>query len=60
MALIESWVKCELSRAVQVQYLQGNLFSADNQGNLVGVRVFENGEPASLSGSVSANVIRAD
>ena len=60
MALIESWVRCDLNSAVQVQYLQGNLFSADNQGNLVGVRVFDGSEPASLSGTVSANVILAD
>lgn len=60
MALIETWLRCELGSAVQVQYLNGNLFSQDNQANLIGVRVYENGEPASLSGSVSANVIRAD
>ena len=60
MAMIESWVKCELKKAVQVQYLQGNLFSMDKQGNLIGVEVFDDGEAASLSGTVSANVIRAD
>lgn len=60
MAVIESWIKGEMKRAVQVQYLQGNLFSADNDGNLVGVEMYDGGEPASLAGSVSANVIRAD
>ena len=60
MAVIESWVKADLKRAVRVQYLQGNVFSSDNEGNLVGVEVYDNGQPATLSGSVSANVIRAD
>lgn len=60
MAVIETWIKGERTRAVQVQYLQGNLFSADNDGNLVGVEMYDGGEPASLAGSVSANVIRAD
>ena len=60
MALIETWLRCELGSAVQVKYLNGNLFSQDNQANLIGVRVYENGEPAELTGSVSANVIRAD
>ena len=60
MAVIESWVKSDLKRAVKVQYLQGNVFSLDNDGNLVGVNVFDDGEPATLAGSVSANVIRSD
>ena len=60
MAVIESWFDQDLTKAVKVQYLDGNVFSADNQGNKVGVRVFQNGEAASLSGTISANIIRAD
>ena len=60
MALIETWYKQDLKQPVKVNYLDGNVFSRDNQGNLVGVRVFDDGEPATLSGSVSASVIRAD
>jgi lysophospholipase L1-like esterase len=40
--------------------IKGNLFSADVQSNLVGVRVFDDGETATLSGTVSANIIRPD
>ena len=58
--MIESWVKNDLKRALQVQYLQGMVFSGDNDGNLVGVEMYDGGEPAALAGSVSANVIRAD
>ena len=43
-----------------MQYIDGNVFSADNQGNVVGVNVFDGGEPATLGGTVSASVIRAD
>lgn len=60
MALIETWYEQDLKQPVKVNYLDGNYFSQDNQGNLVGVRVFDDGEPATLSGSVSASVIRAD
>ena len=60
MAVIETWYEQDLKQPVKVNYLDGNVFSQDNQGNLVGVRVFDDGEPATLSGSVSASVIRAD
>lgn len=60
MAQYESWFKQDLKKPINVQLLNGNLFSQDNQGNLIGVEVFDNGEPASLTGTVSANIIRAD
>ena len=60
MAVIETWYNQDLQAPVQVQYLDGNIFSQDNLGNLIGVHVFDDGEPAVLSGTVSGNVIRAD
>ena len=60
MARIETWFNQDLQKPVKVQYLDGNVFSQDNNGNLVGVVVFNNGSSASLSGSVSGSVIRAD
>jgi len=60
MAVIESWFTQERTQPVKVRYLDGNVFSMDNNGNLIGIEVLENGEPASISGSVSASVIRAD
>lgn len=60
MAMIETWFSQDLNEPVQVHQLDGNVFSQDNQGNLIGVNVFDGGAPATLSGSVSANVIRAD
>lgn len=60
MAVIETWYEQDLNKPVKVHYLDGNVFSQDNNGNLVGVRVFDGDTPATLSGSVSASVIRAD
>ena len=58
--MIETWYNQDLSTPVKVQYLSGNVFSGDNDGNLVGVNVFKNGSPATLAGTVSAEVIRTD
>lgn len=60
MAKIETWCNQDLQQAVKVRYIDGNVFSADNNGNIIGVNVFDNGEPATLSGSVSASIIRSD
>lgn len=60
MALIETWVNQDVKQPVKVRYLDGNVFSADNSGNLIGVNLFDDGSPAVISGAVSANVIRSD
>ena len=51
MAMVETWVNQDLKQPVRMIYPKGNFFEEDNQGNLVGVRVFNNGSDASLSGS---------
>ena len=60
MATIVTNLTCELTGAVQVKALQGNLFSADNAGNTINVFVTDHGQPATLGGTISANVIRGD
>ena len=60
MAQNETWLNHDLMQAVKVQYLDGNLFSQDNAGNLIGVNLTRDGVAYSGGGSVSANVIRAD
>lgn len=52
MARIETWFMCELTEQAKVYYPKGQLFSQDNQANLVGAKVYENGEEVELSGSV--------
>lgn len=60
MAQIETWYNQDLKQPVKVHYLHGNVFSQDNQGNILGVNVFDDGSPASLSGTVNAYIIRSD
>lgn len=60
MAVFETWLKSDLKKPLTVKPLAGNLFSADNQGNLIGVEVMDGGSPAALSGGVTGYVIRAD
>lgn len=60
MARVETWFNQDLTEAVKVRYIDGNVFSQDNNGNLIGVNVFSGGNVATLSGSVAASIIRAD
>ena len=60
MAVIETWYNQDLNSPVRVNVLNGNVFSTDNYGNVVGIKTYRNGTAASLSGSVSATVVRPD
>ena len=60
MAMIETWLKCDLKKMVQVQQLPGVVFSADNQANLIGVEIMDGGNPATVTGSVYGYAIRED
>ena len=60
MQPFETWLKADLQAPVTVKRIDGNLFSGDNQGNMVGVTVTDSGEPATLSGEVRGYFIRSD
>ena len=60
MQPFETWLKADLQAPVTVKRIDGNLFSGDNQGNLVGVTVTDSGEPVTLSGEVRGYFIRSD
>ena len=60
MAKVKSWFNCDLQHAVQVQALNGNVFSMDNNGNQICVRIFDGGEKAVISATVTARCILAD
>ena len=60
MAVIETWLKTDLKSIVRVNAIHGNVFSQDNMANLIGVELLDGGEPATVTGSVSANVLRAN
>lgn len=58
--MIETWFNQDTQQAVKIQYIDGNVFSMDNNGNKIGVNMFTNGVASDVAGTVSANVIRAD
>lgn len=60
MAVIETWLKSDLTKLIKPQMLDGNLFSQDNGGNKIGVEVYEGDQAASLSGNVYGYIIRGD
>lgn len=60
MAVIETWLAQDLQKPVKVQYLDGNLFSNNGNGNLIGVVVTNNGEAVTLSGTVSGYAVLCD
>lgn len=60
MATVSLNYICDLNQAVNVQYVNGNVFSGDNGGNTINVYVMDGGQPATIDGTISAYVIRAD
>lgn len=60
MAVIETWFKQDLKKPVKVNTFGGNFFSDDSLANKIGIMVYDDGEEATLTGTVTANVIRAD
>lgn len=56
----ETWFEQDLKKPIRVQYMKSTFFTLDSDANLIGVRVFDGGSPATLSGAVSATVIRPD
>lgn len=60
MAQFETWLVSDLQKAPTVKALPGDLFSQDARSNLIGIRVMDGGEPATLAGTVNGYVIRAD
>lgn len=60
MAQIETWFECDLQKPVVVRQLTGNVFLADVQGNLIGVKVISGGQNVTLSGSAIGYIIRGD
>ena len=60
MAVVENRFVCDLSKPVQAQVLKGNVFSLDNLGSRISVLIYNNGQPATISGSIAANCILPD
>lgn len=60
MQRFETWLEADLTQPVIVQRLDGNLFSGDNGGNLIGVTITDNEQPATLDGACYGYFIRDD
>ena len=60
MARFETWVNRDLKKIMTAEDIRGTVFTLDNRGNLIGVRVFSDGVPVELSGSVNGYCILAD
>lgn len=59
MAVIETWVRCDLKKTVSVFYPRGEIVNNDVLGNLIGVEVYDDDEPVTLSGSVTGYCVIA-
>lgn len=60
MALIETWMQTDADALVKVEVLEGNLFTGDADGNLIGAVVKRNGAAVPLTGAVSGFVMLND
>ena len=60
MAQIETWIDTDIKKGVAVTKLGGNMFRQDNQANKIGVRVYDDGSPVTLTGTISGKVIIPD
>lgn len=60
LARIETWLKCDLKKPVKVHSLDGNVFSADSEANLIGVEIYDTGQAAQITGAVHGYAIRED
>ena len=59
-AYIETWFNQDLQNPVQVHYLDGNLFSNNGNGNVIGVRLTNRGEYVTIAGTVSGYAVLSD
>lgn len=61
MAVIETWIPCDLQEAVKVTCLDGNLFSHNADANRIGAVVTNGGVPVnSLTGTVTGYAVLSD
>lgn len=60
MAQIETVLNQELTEPVVVHYIDGNVFSQDSYGNRISVNLFKDGNPYTITGSISGAVVRSD
>lgn len=60
MALIETWMQTDADALIRTEVLDGNLFTGDADGNLIGAIVTRKGQPVPLVGAVSGFIMLGD
>ena len=56
----EKWFITDLQQPLIVQELKGIIFTGDEDANVIGFEVYDNGTSVSLSGSCVGYIIRPD
>ena len=56
----ETWLSADLNQPQSILDLTGSTYTNDANSNLIGVKVYKDGSPVSLTGSISAYAIRPD
>jgi hypothetical protein len=56
----ERWVEQDIAQPIVVQHCEGVVFTADNNGNIIGVKLYKDGTAFNPSGTATCNVIRPD
>lgn len=59
MAQLETWYKQDLKKPLVV-HRHADVFNQDSRGNLIGVEVYRDGEPVTLSGSIDGYCLLSD
>ena len=60
MAQFKQWFTQDLTESIVVRHCESVMFTGDDQGAIVGVRLYENGTPYSGGGAVTGAVKRLD
>lgn len=56
----ERWFEQDVAQPIVVQHCEGVVFTADNNGNIIGVKLYKDGTAFNPSGTATCNVIRPD
>ena len=57
---MERWFEQDVAQPIVVQHCEGVVFTADNNGNIIGVKLYKDGTAFNPSGTATCNVIRPD
>ena len=58
--MFELWMRTDTAGLPAVKTDPGRFFTLDDGADLLGVEVFENGQPLTISGTIKAWIIRSD